>query len=57
MSLGGGRYQITADGPEDGKAARIEGVVGGLVKLAEVELPSKEARASWCFPAGILTMP
>jgi len=37
-SLGGGRYQVTADGPEDGKAARIEGIVGGLVKLAEVEL-------------------
>lgn len=37
-NLGGGRYQITADGPEDGKAARIDGVVGGLVKLAEVAL-------------------
>ena len=37
-SLGDGRYQITADGLEDGKAARIDGVVGGLVKLAEVEL-------------------
>jgi hypothetical protein len=37
-SLGGGRYQVSADGPEDGKAARIDGIVGGLVKLAEVEL-------------------
>ena len=37
-SQGNGRYQITADGPEDGKAARIDGVVGGLVKLAEVEI-------------------
>ena len=37
-SLGDGRYQITADGPEDGKAARIDAVVGGLVKLAELEL-------------------
>ena len=36
--LGDGRYQITADGPEDGKAARLDAVVGGLVKLAEVEL-------------------
>jgi len=36
-SLGGGRYQVTAEGPDDGKAARIDGIVGGLVKLAEVK--------------------
>jgi hypothetical protein len=36
-NLGNGRYQITADGPEEGKFARIDAVVGGLVKLAEVE--------------------
>jgi hypothetical protein len=35
-SLGEGRYQITADGPEDGKEARIDAVVGGMVKLAEL---------------------
>lgn len=37
-NLGGGQYQITADGPEEGKAARIEGILGGLVKLAQVSL-------------------
>jgi len=37
-NLGCGGYQITADGPEDGKSARIDGIVGGLVKLAEVKL-------------------
>ena len=37
VSLGNGRYQIGADGPEDGKGARIDGIVAGLVKLAEVE--------------------
>ena len=36
ISLGNGRYQITADGPEDGKAPRIDSVMAGLVKLAEV---------------------
>ena len=42
-SLGNGQYQITADGPEEGKAARIEGVVGGLVRLAEVEVAGRYA--------------
>ena len=37
-SLGEGRYQITADGPDEGKAARIDAVVGGMVKLAEVQI-------------------
>jgi hypothetical protein len=36
LSLGRGGYQIAADGPEDGKSARVESVLGGLVKLAEV---------------------
>lgn len=35
-SLGAGRYGITADGPKDGRTARIDAVVGGLVKLAEL---------------------
>jgi hypothetical protein len=51
LSLGGGRYQITADGPEDGKAARVDGVVGGLVKLAEVELV-EGGRGQLAFPCG-----
>ena len=29
VSLGNGRYQIGADGPEDGKSARVEGIVAG----------------------------
>jgi hypothetical protein len=50
-SQGGGRYQITADGPEDGKAARIDGVVGGLVKLAEVVLV-EGSPGQFAFPCG-----
>jgi hypothetical protein len=50
-SLGEGRYQITADGPEDGKAARIDGVVGGLVKLAEVALV-EGSPGQFSFPCG-----
>jgi hypothetical protein len=50
-SLGGGRYQITADGPEDGKAARIDGIVGGLVKLAEVEIV-EGSPGQFAFPCG-----
>jgi hypothetical protein len=51
MNLVGGRYQITADGPEDGKAARIDGIVGGLVKLAEVELV-EGSPGQFTFPCG-----
>lgn len=50
-SLGEGRYQITADGPEDGKAARIDGVVGGLVKLAEV-VPMEGIPGQFAFTCG-----
>jgi hypothetical protein len=50
-SLGGGRYQITADGAEEGKAARIDGVVGGLVKLAEVDL-IEGSPGQLAFPCG-----
>jgi hypothetical protein len=51
ISLGGGRYQITADGPDDGKAARIEGIVGGLIKLAEVEIV-EGSPGQLAFPCG-----
>jgi hypothetical protein len=37
VSLGNGRYQISADGPDDGKGARVDNIVAGLVKLVEVE--------------------
>jgi hypothetical protein len=37
VSLGNGRYQISADGPNEGKGARIDNIVSGLVKLLEVE--------------------
>jgi hypothetical protein len=51
LNLGSGRYQITADGPEDGKAARIDGIVGGLVKLAEVDLV-EGSPGQVAFPCG-----
>jgi hypothetical protein len=35
-NLGGGVYQIVADGPEEGKAARIDAIANGLRKLGEV---------------------
>lgn len=50
-SLGAGRYQITADGPDDGKAARIEAVVGGLVRLAEVQQVDGSP-GQFTFPCG-----
>jgi hypothetical protein len=36
VNLGGGVYQVTADGPEDGRAARLEALAGGYRKLAEM---------------------
>jgi hypothetical protein len=50
-SLGQGRYQVAADGAEDGKAARIEGVVAGMVKLAEVALVAGSP-GQFAFPCG-----
>jgi len=50
-NLGGGRYQLTADGPEDGKGARIDAIVGGLVKLAEVDIVEKSP-GQFTFPCG-----
>jgi hypothetical protein len=38
VSLGKGRYQIAADGPEDGKGARIDSIMAGLLKLVELEI-------------------
>jgi hypothetical protein len=35
-SLGGGRYKLTADGAEEAKVSRVEGVTAGLKKLAEM---------------------
>jgi hypothetical protein len=35
-SLGGGRYQLAADGAEEAKVSRVEGVTAGLKKLAEM---------------------
>jgi hypothetical protein len=51
ISGGGGRYSITADGPDDGKTARIDAVVGGLVKLAEVEVVEGKPELL-AFPCG-----
>lgn len=48
-SLGEGRYQISADGPEEGRAARLDAIVGGLVKLAELEPAAGHQIA---FPCG-----
>jgi hypothetical protein len=51
VSMGAGGYQIGADGPEEGRTARIEGVVGGLVKLAEV-IPLPGTPGHVAFPCG-----
>jgi len=51
VSLGNGRYQIAADGPEDGKGARIESIVTGLVKLVEVEVAEGDP-GQVVFPCG-----
>ncbi len=37
ISLGRGIYQLTADGAEQEKSNRIEAVVGGLIKLGEMQ--------------------
>ena len=50
-SLGSGRYQITADGAEEGKAARIDAVIGGLIKLAELAAV-EGSRDQLAFPCG-----
>jgi hypothetical protein len=36
VSTRAGRYQLTADGPDDNKSIRVEGVTAGLKKLAEM---------------------
>ena len=50
-SLGAGAYEIAADGPEDGKAARIEAIVAGLRKLGEM-LPVEGHPDQAAFPCG-----
>jgi hypothetical protein len=40
-----GRYEVTADGPEAGKAERIEAIANGLRKLGELD-------ANLAFPCG-----
>jgi len=35
--LTGGIYQIAADGPEEGKAARLDAIIAGLRKLGELD--------------------
>jgi hypothetical protein len=50
-SLGAGAYEISADGPEEGRAARIETVVAGLRKLGEM-LPVEGHPAQAAFPCG-----
>jgi hypothetical protein len=50
-SLAEGRYHVAADGPEEGKAARIESVAGGLRKLGEF-LPIDGAQDRVTFPCG-----
>ncbi|HTM47294.1 MAG TPA: hypothetical protein VL285_01340 [Bryobacteraceae bacterium] len=41
-SLEPGVYQVSADGPADKSASRIEAVTGGLKKLAEIEFVAGE---------------
>jgi hypothetical protein len=41
-SLGGGTYELTADGPADASATRLESIAGGFRKLAEVEFVPAE---------------
>jgi len=36
-ALGGGVYEVTADGAEEGKRDRVDAVTGGLKKLAQLE--------------------
>lgn len=50
-SLGSGAYQVTSDGPEEGKSARIDAVTGGLVKLAEL-VPVEGCAGQVKFPCG-----
>jgi hypothetical protein len=51
VSLGAGGYQITGDGPKEGLSVRLESVVGGLVKLAEVA-PVAGIPGQVAFPCG-----
>ena len=51
MGLGGGLYQVTADGPEEGKSARVEAIAGGLKKLAEMT-PVEGSPDQVAFPCG-----
>jgi hypothetical protein len=41
-SLGDGTYELTADGPPEASASRLEAIAGGYRKLAEVEFVSGE---------------
>lgn len=48
VSLGSGRYELRASGPEEGKDARLAAIANGLKKLAEM---SEEA-GQLAFPCG-----
>jgi hypothetical protein len=50
-SLGGGVYQLTADGEEEGRASRLSAVAGGLMKLAEMH-PADQSLDRVAFPCG-----
>ena len=51
VSVGAGLYQVTAEGPEEGKAARVEAIAGGLRKLAEMT-PVEGSPDRAAFPCG-----
>ena len=53
--LTGGIYQIAADGPEEGKAARLDAIVAGLRKLGELD-PVPDHADQVAFSCGHRTM-
>jgi hypothetical protein len=50
-NLTGGVYQIAADGPEEGRAARLDAIVTGLRKLGELDAVPDHADQV-AFPCG-----
>ena len=47
-SAGGGRYSVSADGDEDGRARRIGAIAGGLAKLGEMTAEGDDGIAFTC---------
>ena len=54
IARGGGTYELSGDGPEEGRRERLQAITGGLQKLAEL-VPVEESPGGCSSRVGSLT--